>query len=368
MAAVESASNARETPRGKLLLGITGLLVLAIVFIAGLAWAKWLPYQQKAGTLSITHSWSGGTMFAAAGKAGALPTFSGAWHFTWIYFQEVWKGFLVALLIAAVCDALVPRAWLLALLNRRTRLGQAVAGGTAALPSLMCTCCTSPLAVGLRKRGASTTATLAYWVGNPLLNPAVLVFLFLVAPWQFGVTRIIVGAAVVVGGSMAVTRLFGPSAPDQDSPLPPELRPAGDPDPARLSQFPPRFARSLLRLAIILIPLYVAVLYLMGLLSGWLSDFSGLDARLGIGAVLACAVLGTLLVIPTGGEIPVILALSAAGVGAGTAGALLITLPAISVPSMMMVGRALSWRITLAMAAMVAAAGVLGGFLLWLLL
>jgi hypothetical protein len=73
------------------------------------------------------------------------------------------------------------------------------------------------------------------------------------------------------------------------------------------------------------------------------------------------------LVIPTGGEIPVILALTALGVGAGTAGALLITLPALSLPSVMLVGRALSWRITLAMAAVVAAAGLLAGLLLWLL-
>jgi uncharacterized protein len=105
----------------------------------------------------------------------------------------------------------------------------------------------------------------------------------------------------------------------------------------------------------------------VGYLSGWLSDFSGLDARLGIAAVLVCAVVGTLLVIPTGGEIPVVLALTAAGVGAGTAGALLITLPALSVPSMIMVGRALSWRITLAMAAVVAIAGLLSAVLLWAL-
>jgi len=74
------------------------------------------------------------------------------------------------------------------------------------------------------------------------------------------------------------------------------------------------------------------------------------------------------LVIPTGGEIPVILALTAVGVGAGTAGALLITLPAISLPSMVMVGRALSWRITLAMASVVGVAGLVGALLLWLLL
>jgi hypothetical protein len=242
------------------------------------------PYGRKAGKLSSAHSWAGGTIFADSGKPGTLPTFSGAWHFTWVYSQTVWKGFLVALLIAAVFDALVPRAWLLTVLNRRTRRGQAAAGGAAALPSLMCTCCASPLAVGLRERGASSAASLAYWVGNPLLNPAVLVFWFLVAPWQFGVVRVIVGAAVVVGGSVLVTRLFEPDIKDSGRPLPPELRPPGDPDPARLSQFPLRFASSLLRLAVVLIPLYVVTVHVVAFFSGWLSDFAGLDARLGIAA------------------------------------------------------------------------------------
>lgn len=368
MAAVESVGTGRVAPRGKLLLGIAGVLVLVLVFVAGLLWAKWIPYGQKANHLSVTHAWSGGTMFADSGKPGALPSFAGARHFAWIYFQEVWKGFLVALVIAAAFDALVPRDWLLRVLNRRTRFGQAVAGGTAGLPSLMCTCCSSPLVVGLRKRGAGTTASLAYWVANPLLNPAVFVFLFLVAPWQFGVVRLLVGVAVVVGGTTLVTRLFGPRTLDAERPLPPELRSSADPDPVRLSEFPLRFARSFVRLAVILIPAYIVVICVLGYLSGWLSDFAGLDAHLGILAVLICAVLGTLLVIPTGGEIPVILALTAVGVGAGTAGALLITLPALSVPSMVMVGRALSWRITLAMAAVVAIAGLAGGLLLWLLL
>jgi hypothetical protein len=37
----------------------------------------------------------------------------------------------------------------------------------------------------------------AYWLGNPLLNPAELVFLALVAPWPWTVTRLVV--AVVAG-------------------------------------------------------------------------------------------------------------------------------------------------------------------------
>ena len=173
---------------------------------------------------------------------------------------------------------------------------------------------------GLRQRGTGTAASLAYWLGNPLLNPAVLVFLFLVAPWQFGVVRIIVGVSVVVGGSALVARLFASretAAPGQpEAALPPGLHPPQPPDPVRLGQFPLRFTRSLFRLAVVLIPVYVAVLVL-GYLSSWLSDFAGLDARLGIAAVLVCAVIGTLLVIPTGGEIPVILALSAAGSAPG---------------------------------------------------
>lgn len=367
MAAAESVDTVRETPRGRLFLGVAGVAVLAVVFIAGLTWAKWIPYAQKASHLGDTHKWSGGIMFADSGRPGSAPALSGAWHFTTAYINDVWKGFLVALVVAAVFDALVPKAWLLKVMNRRTRLGQAVGGGVAGLPSLMCTCCASPLAVGLRKRGVGVTPALAYWVANPVLNPAVLVFLFLVLPWQFGVVRIIVGIAIVVGGTVLVTRLFERGTGNGELLLPPELRSPQPTDPVRLSQFPARFARSLLRLAAVLVPVYFVVILVLGYLSGWLSDFSGLDARLGIVAVVVCAVIGTLLVIPTGGEIPVVLALTAAGVGAGAAGALLITLPALSVPSMVMVGRALSWRATVAMAGVVAVAGLACGFLLWAL-
>jgi uncharacterized membrane protein YraQ (UPF0718 family) len=86
---------------------------------------------------------------------------------------------------------------------------------------------------------------------------------------------------------------------------------------------------------------------------------------LGIAAVLVCAVIGT--AGHSGGEIPVILALSAAGVSAGTAGALLITLPALSLPSMLMVGRALSWRVTTAIASLVVLAGLVAAVLFWAL-
>lgn len=346
--------------------GAVGVLVLAALLVAGLSWAKWLPYVHKASGLADTHTWSGSAIFATSGPAGAAPSWSGAWRFTTTYFQSVWHAAAVALLVAAAIDALVPRAWLVRVMNRRTVFGQALAGGSAALPSLMCTCCTAPVAVSLRRRGAATAASLAYWIGNPVLNPAVLVFLFLVAPWQFGVVRIVVGVLLVFGATTAVARLVGPDRPGRQ--VPQALRSEGPVDPLRLWDMPGRYVRSLARFAITLIPEYFLVVMVIGWLSGWWSAFADLDTRLGIVAVLVVALIGTLLVVPTGGEIPVVLALTAVGAGAGSAGALLITLPALSVPSMVMVGRALSWRVTVATAVAVTVSGLLAGLLLWGLL
>jgi uncharacterized protein len=128
-------------------------------------------------------SWQAGTTFASA------------------YVQAVWKALVAALLISAAVQSLVPRRWLLRVLNRRGRVASAVAGGLCSTPSMMCTCCTAPVAVTLRRSGVSTAAALAYWLGNPLLNPAVLVFLVFVAPWQWTATRVVVGVLIVVGGS-----------------------------------------------------------------------------------------------------------------------------------------------------------------------
>lgn len=106
------------------------------------------------------------------------------------------------------------------------------------------------------------------------------------------------------------------------------------------------------------------MVFLMGLLSPWFAGLYGIEGQIGAIAILIAAVVGTLLVIPTGGEIPIIAGLLAVGAGAGTTGALLIALPALSIPSMVMVGKALGWRATTAMAAAVVIGGVLAAVLL----
>jgi uncharacterized protein len=344
--------------RRAVLTGLIGVTVLAVLLVLGLVWAKWLPYLAKAGTLADTRTWSGSPIFSAAGHAGAAPSVAGALGFARDYGAAIWRALLVALLVAAAVDALVPRTWLLAVLGRRGRGAQVLSGGLAALPSMMCTCCTAPVAVGLRRRGAPLAASLAYWLGNPLLNPAVLVFLALVLPWPYVATRIVVGATLVFGASALLARLL------ERSPAVPAVMAEQVVVPPRLRELPVRYLRSLLRFALVLIPEYAVVVLGLGVVSATLSDFGGLAHRLGLLAVVVAAVLATLLVIPTGGEIPVILAALGAGAGLGVAGVLLVALPALSLPSMVMVGRALGWRATWASAGMVLVGGLVAGALL----
>lgn len=340
--------------------GAIGLTIFALVTALGLTWAKWDPYTHKVERLWTSRDWSGSAIFASAGQPSAAPSWHGALSFTEAYGKSVWIALAAALLIAASIDALVPRQGLVRVLSGRGRLGGAIVGGLLAVPCMMCTCCSAPVASTLRRRGSPTSSVLGYWLGNPVLNPAVLVFLALVGPWQWVVTRLVVGAVLVFGVTTLVARLA--DRPQSEPEVGISLRGAEPVDDLRTA--PIRFVRTLARLGFVLVPEYAVVVLAVGAFRGWLFPFGSGAAHWGVLAVLVAAVAGTLVVIPTAGEIPVLQGLSVLGLGAGPLGALLITLPAISLPSMVMVGRSLSWRVTVAMAAGVAVTGLAGAALL----
>jgi uncharacterized membrane protein YraQ (UPF0718 family) len=342
-------------------------VVAALLLGAGLLWwAKWAPYSAKLGGLTSSHHWPGQSTLGAAGiKAGTAPSFDAAWSFTVAYGLSVWKALLAALLIAAALQSLVPRGLLVRVLSRRRPVTSAATGGLASMPSMMCTCCTAPVAVSLRRCGAPTSAVLAYWMGNPLLNPAVLAFLALVAPWQWVATRAVVGTLLVVFGSTVIARFSrrttepGIDARDVSAQT---GQPIPDDD-FSLRRAPLDFGKALARLALFLVPEYFVVVLLIGAFGGWLFPISNGSANHSL-VLAASLILGTLLVIPTAGEIPLAQGLSAAGFSLGVVGALLITLPAVSLPSLVMVGRALTWRVTIAAATGVAIAGAAAALLL----
>src|ERR1700739_3203191 len=231
-----------------------GVVVTSAVFLAGLLWAKWVPYAAKALKAQRTHHWSGSSILSVGGvRAGDAPTWHAATTFFHAYSSSIWQALVVALLISASVQALLPRSWLPRVLNRRHLISSALAGGVASMPSMMCTCCAAPVAVTLRRTGVTRAAAIAYWLGNPLLNPAVLVLLFFVAPWQWTLTRMMVGIVAGVGGAGSVgvgTRARGRGDPPPEAIAAPDREP---PAPAR------RFVRALVCLCLILLPEYAVI-------------------------------------------------------------------------------------------------------------
>src|SRR5690606_32089393 len=119
-----------------------------------------------------------------------------------------------------------------------------------------------------------------------------------------------------------------------------------------------RWGREFLRLSIRLVPEYLVLVLLLGAARAWMFPLEPGDGALWI---VAMALAGTLFVIPTAGEVPIVQTLLALGGGSGPAAALLMTLPAVSLPSLVMLGGVLDLRTRLAIAAAVAAAGVVAG-------
>jgi uncharacterized protein len=345
-----------------------GTLGFVAVAAAVLTWAKWYPYWHKIPAVAGSRTLGKSILNEAAGTPPA-PSWRAALGYAIDYGRAIWPALVAGFLIAAAVEAFLPARRLLALF--RTEKGPVagtVSGGLLSLPSMMCTCCAAPVAVGIRRRGVPVSSALAYWLGNPVLNPAALVFMAIVLPWQFLTVRLVTGVALVFGVTLVVGRLAGVGRTVTDPALQPDEAAACPvPEASNVATAGRRFVMALGRLSIWLLPEYLVVVLLLGGLRGWLFPAGDGLARWGLVAVLLFAVVGTLFMIPTAGEIPIIQGLLAAGVGVGPVGALVLTLPALSLPSMLMVRRAFPTRVIVASGLVVAAMGVLGAGLLVLL-
>ncbi len=327
-----------------------GIVLFLVVTVAGIYIAKWSPYYAKAFVAAAKHS-IGASVISGTAAAAPPAGWAAAWQYGVSYVNSIWIALVVGLLVGSGVEAALPRAWLMRVLGGR-RFGSTALAGAVAVPAMMCTCCSAPVAVGMAKSRASVGATLAFWLGNPLLNPATIIFMGFVLGWRWVALRIVFGALLVFGVSQLADRWLG----RKDLPAGAMEVPAEDD--RRLLV---RWAASLGRLAVGLLPEYLAIVLILGAVRAWL--FPAMTPAIGgaLWLVLVLAVAGTLFVIPTAGEIPIIQTLMRYGLGAAGAGTLLITLPAVSLPSLAMVGRALPARVLVFVAVAVVIAGLLTG-------
>ena len=196
--------------------------------------------------------------------------------------------------------------------------------------------------------------TLAYWLGNPILNPATMVFMGFVLGWRWTVLRLAVGLLLVFGVAYIANRFVRPE----------DLQAIASPAAARTDiagdSLWLRWGRVLWQMVIGLVPEYLGIVLILGAARAWLfpavtSETTGIIWTVGL------AIAGTLFVIPTAGEIPIVQTLMAFGLGVGPAAALLTTLPPVSLPSLIMLGKSIPVRVLVFAATSVVLLGVLSG-------
>lgn len=185
-----------------------------------------------------------------------------------------------------------------------------------------------------------------------------MVFMGFVLGWQWVVLRLVVGVILVFGMAYLVNR-FADGAKLSGEVA--ETLNAAQLQTDERGSLGLRWLRELWQMSARLLPEYALIVIALGAARAWL--FPQVTADVGNDAlwIIGMAIAGTLFVIPTAGEIPIVQSLMSFGMGAGPAGALLTTLPPLSLPSIVMLARTFSYRVLLFITLAVILLGVLTG-------
>jgi uncharacterized membrane protein YraQ (UPF0718 family) len=333
----------------------TRVMIIMVVAVAGLFYVKWMPYYNKAFLAANNHSIGKSILMGTAAQAPA-PSWQTAFDYALAYGKSIWQAMVLGLLLGSALQEFAPRAWIARVLGQTKFRGIAL-GGLLAIPGMMCTCCAAPVVIGLRRANASAAAAATFWLGNTVLNPAALIFMGFVLGWKWTGLRLALGIPLVFGTGYLISRFAHAS---DVAALRTKLSQAmADSEPERpsLKGWCTRFARLLIGL----IPEYLILVLILGAARAWLFPAAGPALGNDLQWIALMSAVGLLFVIPTAGEVPIVQAMLALGVGAGPAAALIMTLPPISLPSLVMTGKVFSVRVLAVISLVVFVVGIAAG-------
>ena len=269
------------------------------------------------------------------------------------YLLNVWHATMLGILLAGLALTVLP-AYFKSYVKRPGFTGS-LFGAMFALPQPFCSCCSSVMAPSFVRGGASTTFLLSFIIGAPMLNVTTMLLAVTLLPAPFAVTRIVAGVVVTIlvtyfaasaaerwDGATGAATLRTPRAGwierlewiylglfDLDR----IIGRRGVETPAQLIG---AWLHASRRIALVLVP----TLWLWSVIAS--AIFQTLPSAFGnnLASVVLSAVVGTFFMISTWSEIPMALQLIQSGF-TGPAAALLVVLPAISLPCMMLIGGSL---------------------------
>lgn len=290
------------------------------------------------------------------------------------YLGAVWHATLLGILLAGLAQAAFPVSFAPGMSRRGLR--GSLLGALCAVPQPFCSCCASAIVRPLARRGASTSFLLAFVVGAPMVNVTTLVLAGALLPPAFALTRIIGGIVVTVLLTYLVSRAAaGPTPDDRAAPLlaarvghpfGSTALEVGGPGPISTdprADTPARALRAWLRASARIALVVVPTLWVSSIVAAAL--FPALPSVLTntlLGVVLA-SIVGTFFMIAMWSEIAMVLPLIQAGLD-GPAAALLIVLPAISLPGLMILWHAVQrTRVVALLIVSVMLSGIVAGTL-----
>jgi uncharacterized membrane protein YraQ (UPF0718 family) len=341
----------------KPLMPATRIMIILIIAVAGLFYVKWMPYYNKAFLAFANHSIGKSILTGTPAQAPA-PSWRTALDYALAYGKAIWQAMVLGLLLGSALQEFAPRAWIARVLGR-ANLSSVAIGGLLAIPGMMCTCCAAPVVIGLRRAHASAAAATAFWLGNTALNPAALIFTGFVLGWKWTGLRLALGIPLVFGTGFLVNRVARASeAAELRAQLSQAIAESAPGSPS-IRGWLTRFAG----LVVGLIPEYLILVLILGATRAWLFPIAGPAVANDLQWIALMSAAGLLFVIPTAGEVPIVQAMLALGVGAGPAAALMMTLPPISLPSLAMTGKVLSLRVLGVISLAVFCTGIAAGVL-----
>ena len=342
------------------------LIILALLVIDLFAY-RGVPAARSIASGRLAVDWLGAFGVTGWGRPFAQAT---------SFLLNVWHATMLGVLLSGLALTVLP-VYLTLYMTRGGFTGS-VFGAMFALPQPFCSCCSSVMAPSFVRRGASTTFLLSFIIGAPMLNVTTMLLAFALLPAPFAITRIASGVVVTVLVTYLVARI---SHRWEGTNLPtPESTPAGgwmqraealylrlfDLDRIigrrRLetpSQLVGTWLRASGRIALVLVP----TLWVWSVVAS--AMFQVLPSAFGnnLASVVLSAVVGTFFMISTWSEIPMALQLIQSGFS-GPAAALLVVLPAISLPCMMLLGGALQrFRVVALLSVGVMIVGIAAGAL-----
>ena len=342
---------------------------LAIVIFAMLV-VDLFAYRIVPAARSMTAGRVGADWLEAFGATGWTRPFAQATSFL----LNVWHATMLGILISGL--TLVTQPLWLGRYHARGGFAGSLFGATFALPHPFCSCCSSVMASSFARRGASTNFLLSFVIGAPMLNVTTMVLALALLPAPFAVTRIVAGLVVTILVTYTAARIAdGWDRPRATGTSPPRTDHWGQPfagflgrrhewiadatrvPPATPVQLFGAWLRSSGRIALLLVP----TLWMWSIVAAGI--FQVLPSAFGnnFPSVVVAAVAGTFFMISTWSEIPMALQLIQSGID-GPAAALLVVLPAISLPCMILLGDALRRvRVVALLSAGVIIVGIVAG-------